>query len=179
MADRSILFSNFNSPEAENPGDFESSYNVNAISKALERQQRDIQRKIDQAREKFEEAKNEQAGRFEQNKELTELLSIDPTQYFSAISADLKKNDKDEFDRLDDLLKNNLEEFVKQATARLNKEKAEIKKALIENQKDNQLTMKALGNSRDAVQKQQTIWAKSRNSTASCIRFNRLPRRMK
>lgn len=91
MADRSILFSNFNSPEAENPGDFESSYNVNAISKALERQQRDIQRKIDQAREKFEEAKNEQAGRFEQNKELTELLSIDPTQYFSAISADLKK----------------------------------------------------------------------------------------
>ena len=155
MADRSILFSNFNSPEAENPGDFESSYNVNAISKALERQQRDIQRKIDQAREKFEEAKNEQAGRFEQNKELTELLSIDPTQYFSAISADLKKNDKDEFDRLDDLLKNNLEEFVKQATARLNKEKAEIKKALIENQKDNQLTMKALGNSRDAVQKQQ------------------------
>lgn len=51
MADRSILFSNFNSPEAENPGDFESSYNVNAISKALERQQRDIQRKIDQARE--------------------------------------------------------------------------------------------------------------------------------
>lgn len=105
MADRSILFSNFNSPEAENPGDFESSYNVNAISKALERQQRDIQRKIDQAREKFEEAKNEQAGRFEQNKELTELLSIDPTQYFSAISADLKKNDKDEFDRLDDLLK--------------------------------------------------------------------------
>ena len=155
MADRSILFSNFNSPEAENPGDFESSYNVNAISKALERQQRDIQRRIDQAREKFEEAKNEQAGRFEQNKELTELLSIDPTQYFSAISADLKKNDKDEFDRLDDLLKNNLEEFVKQATARLNKEKAEIKKALIENQKDNQLTMKALGNSRDAVQKQQ------------------------
>lgn len=74
MADRSILFSNFNSPEAENPGDFESSYNVNAISKALERQQRDIQRKIDQAREKFEEAKNEQAGRFEQNKELTPLI---------------------------------------------------------------------------------------------------------
>lgn len=57
MADRSILFSNFNSPEAENPGDFESSYNVNAISKALERQQRDIQRKIDQARENLKRRK--------------------------------------------------------------------------------------------------------------------------
>ena len=90
MADRSILFSNFNSPEAENPGDFESSYNVNAISKALERQQRDIQRKIDQAREKFEEAKNEQAGRFEQNKELTELLSIDPRMSSTVLTICLK-----------------------------------------------------------------------------------------
>lgn len=57
MADRSILFSNFNSPEAENPGDFESSYNVNAISSIGNASSGIFSAKIDQAREKFEEAK--------------------------------------------------------------------------------------------------------------------------
>ena len=114
MADRSILFSNFNSPDAEKPGDFETSYNEKQIERALERKVKEFQRKIDEAREKFEENKQIQADRFETNKTLTDLLASNPREYFASISADLKKQDEAEFERMKDLLDHNLAEFTKE-----------------------------------------------------------------
>lgn len=42
MADRSILFTDFNAPDAEKPGEFQSSYNPRKIEQALERSVKDI-----------------------------------------------------------------------------------------------------------------------------------------
>ena len=54
MADRSILFTDFNAPDAEKPGEFQSSYNPRKIEQALERSVKDIQRKLSNARQEFE-----------------------------------------------------------------------------------------------------------------------------
>ena len=158
MADRSILFSNFNSPDAENPGDFEATYNEKQIERALERKVKEFQRKIDEAREKFEENKQIQADRFDANKHLTELLASNPQEYFASISHDLKKQDEAEFERMKDLLDHNLAEFIKESEAKLKQEQDDIKRQLIDNQKEHQKTHDALTKSRDAASKQQEYY---------------------
>ena len=158
MADRSILFSNFNSPDAENPGNFETSYNEKQIERALERKVKEFQRKIDEAREKFEENKQIQADRFETNKTLTELLASNPQEYFSSISHDLKKQDEAEFERMKDLLDHDLAKFIAESEAKLKQEQDDIKRQLIDNQKDHQKTHDALMKSKDAASKQQEYY---------------------
>ena len=158
MADRSILFSNFNSPDAENPGDFEASYSNIQIERALERKVKEFQRKIDEAREKFEENKQIQSDRFETNKTLTELLASNPREYFASISHDLKKQDEAEFERMKDLLDTNLAEFIKESEAKLKQEQDDIKLKLIDNQKDHQKTHDALMKSKEAASKQQDYY---------------------
>ena len=158
MADRSILFSNFNSPDAENPGDFETSYSNIQIERALERKVKEFQRKIDEAREKFEENKQIQSDRFDSNKHLTELLASNPQEYFASISHDLKKQDEAEFERMKDLLDHNLAEFIKESEAKLKQEQDDIKRQLIDNQKEHQKTHDALTKSRDAASKQQEYY---------------------
>ena len=158
MADRSILFSNFNSPDAENPGDFETSYSSIQIERALERKVKEFQRKLEEAREKFEENKKIQSDRFETNKNLSELLASNPQKYFASISVDLKKQDEAEFERMKDLLDNNLAEFIKESKAKLKQEQDDIKLKLIENQKDHKKTHEALMKSKDAASKQQEYY---------------------
>ena len=158
MADRSILFSNFNSPDAENPGDFEATYNEKQIERALERKVQEFQRKIDAAREKFEENKQIQSDRFETNKTLTELLASNPQEYFSSISVDLKKQDEAEFERMKDLLDTNLSAFIKESETKLKQEQDDIKRQLIDNQKDHQKTHDALMKSKEAASKQQDYY---------------------
>lgn len=158
MADRSILFSNFNSPEAENSGDFEASYSSIQIERALERKVKEFQRKIDETRAKFEENKQIQSDRFDSNKHLTELLASNPQEYFASISHDLKKQDEAEFERMKDLLDHNLAEFIKESEAKLKQEQDDIKRQLIDNQKEHQKTHDALTKSRDAASKQQEYY---------------------
>ncbi len=158
MADRSILFSNFNSPDAENPGDFEASYSEQQVERALKRKVEEFQRKINEAREKFEENKQIQADRFDNNKTLTDLLASNPQEYFTSISADLKKQDEAEFERMKDLLDHNLAEFIKESETKLKQEQDDIKRQLIDNQKDHQKTHDALTKSRDAASKQQEYY---------------------
>ena len=155
MANRSILFSNFNSPDAENPGDFEATYSAKQIERALERKVKEFQRKIDEAREKFEENKQIQSDRFDANQNLKELLASNPQEYFASISPDLKKQDEAEFERMKDLLTSNLTKFIEENEAKLKQEQDDIKRQLIENQKEHKKTHDELAESRDAANKQQ------------------------
>ena len=155
MANRSILFSNFNSPDAENPGDFEATYSAKQIERALERKVKEFQRKIDEAREKFEENKQIQSDRFDANQNLKELLAGNPQEYFASISPDLKKQDEAEFERMKDLLTSNLTKFIEENEAKLKQEQDDIKRQLIENQKEHKKTHDELAESRDAANKQQ------------------------
>lgn len=161
MADRSILFTDFNAPDAEKPGEFQSSYNPRKIEQALERSVKDIQRKLSNARQEFEELKTVQNDRFESNKELTELLSANPADYFDAIAPDLQKNNSDEYNRLKDLLARNVAEFQKEGMAKLSQEKKDIRLKLIEGQANYQKTSDALGKSRDAAQTQQDYYERN------------------
>lgn len=161
MADRSILFTNFNAPDAEKPGDFESSYNSKKIEQMLERKIKEAQRKLNNARLEFDELKTRQGDRFEANKELSELLTSNPADYFDAIAPDLQKNNPKEYDRLKDLLDNNLTEFVKESTNKLNQEKKDIKLKLLEGRRDYDKTQEALGKNRDAAQQQQDLYDKN------------------
>ncbi len=161
MADRSILFTDFNAPDAEKPGEFQSSYSPRKIEQALERAVKDVQRKLNNARQEFEELKTIQNDRFESNKELSELLTGNPSDYFAAIAPDLQKNKPEEYERLKDLLANNMTEFVKQSTDKINQEKKDIKIKLIEGQSNYSKTSDALGKSRDAALLQQDYYERN------------------
>lgn len=161
MVERSILFTDFNAPDAEKPGEFQSSFNPKKIEQTLDRKVKEAQRKLNNARLEFEELKTIQGDRFELNKELSDLLSTNPTDYFDAISADLQKSDPKEFDRLKDLLDNNLSEFIKESANKLSLEKKDIKLKLLEGRRDYDKTQDALSKNRDAAQQQQDFYDKN------------------
>ena len=177
MADRSILFTDFNAPDAEKPGEFQSSYNPRKIEQALERSVKDIQRKLSNARQEFEELKTVQNDRFESNKELTELLSANPADYFDAIAPDLQKNNSDEYNRLKDLLARNVAEFQKEGMAKLSQEKKDIRLKLIEGQANYQKRRMLWGKAVMQLRHNKITMNVIRNYMPSYIPSSKMPKR--
>jgi len=161
MAERSIIFTDFNAPDAEKPGDFQSSYNSRKIEQALDRNVNAVRRQISNAKQKFEELKTIQGNRLDTNKELSGLLAENPSDYFDAIAKDLQKSNPQEYDRLKNLLDTNVGEFVKQSEARLNQEKKDIKIKVMEGSADYNKTSEALGKSEAAAQAQQEYYERN------------------
>lgn len=155
MAERNILFTDFNSPDNQTPGNFETLYNDEQVQQALAIETREAEEKVRTTVEHYAYLTQKLQDDAADLAASSDELHQDPAKYLQTIAAELKKNDPSAYQQQVDLLKNNQAEFIKQHETQLKTKAEALKKQYLQTQSDGILAKKEVEGKVSSARQQQ------------------------
>lgn len=156
MAERNILFTDFNSPDNQTPGNFETFYSDEQVQRALAIETREAEAKVREVTEEYKSRLQKLQDDAADLAALSDELHTDPAKYLGSIAERLKKENPAVYQEQADLLKSNQAEFIRQHEAQLKQKAESLKKDYLQTQRNGILAKKeAEGKVSQAKQQQQ------------------------